>query len=92
MAETITNAVAIDCEYTNTDFVRRYKVSDVAANDLSSVETKINALNTSLAGGTAGGISGILISDDYDPAEGIGYLSRISKAIITSTQEIDVPF
>ena len=49
--------------YGESDFTRQYahEVADSLALDC---KTKIKAINTSLAGGTAGGLSSFFISDD----------------------------
>lgn len=84
---TVTNKVALDCEYTETDFTRRYTMSGVSSSQIANVESAVDAINASLAGGTAGGMSSTFISDDFDATQGIGYLKKISRAVITSTEE-----
>ena len=89
---TITNQVSLDIEYTGTDFTRRYSMKGVSAAQLASIESACEAINTSLAAGTAGGMSSVFISDDFDATQGIGYMKRIGKAQITSTEEIPIDF
>lgn len=84
---TITNKVALDCQYTGTDFTRRYTMSGVSSSQVANVESAVDAINASLSGGTAGGMSSTFISDDFDPSQRIGYLNKITRAVITSTEE-----
>lgn len=43
---------------------RKYKFDDVANAALSGIATKCKAINASLVGGTAGGLSTFFLSDD----------------------------
>lgn len=43
---------------------RKYKFDDVANAALSGIATKCKAINASLLGGTAGGLSTFFLSDD----------------------------
>lgn len=82
---TVTNKVSLDISYTDTDFNRRYTMSGVSNAQLANVESICNAINGSLAGGTAGGMSSTFISDDFDGTK--GYMKKIEKATIVSTEE-----
>lgn len=88
---TIKNTVSFELGYTNTDFTRKYTIDEVPAGALSSVETKILAINESLASGTDGGLGVFFRSNDYDAAQNIGTFNKIKSAQIVSTQE-DVIF
>lgn len=92
MAVTVTNKVSLDVSYTGTDFSRRYTMSGISNAQLVSVESACEAINASLLGGTAGGLSSTFISDDFDADEGIGYMKKIEKANIVSTQETPIEF
>lgn len=89
---TVTTKLSLDCTYTGTDFTRRYTMSGVSAAQLPSIESDVDAINASLAAGTAGGMSTTFISDDFNASQGIGYLAKISKALITSTEETPLEF
>lgn len=89
---TITNKLSLDVSYTGTDFTRRYTMSGLSAGQLPNIENTVDAINTSLSGGTAGGLSSTFISDDFDSTQGIGYMKKIEKAVITSTEEIPIEF
>lgn len=84
---TTTNKVSLDIGYTGTDFSRRYTMSGVSNAQLASVESACNAINASLTAGTAGGLSSTFISDDFNPTSGTGYMKKIEKATIVSTEE-----
>ena len=84
---TVTNKVSLDIGYTGTDFTRRYTMSGISTSQLPSVESACDAINASLAGGTAGGMSATFISDDFDSTQGIGYMNKITRAVIVSTEE-----
>ena len=89
---TVTNKVSLDIGYTGTDFSRRYTMSGIANAQLASVESACDAINASLEAGTAGGLSSTFISDDFDSTQGIGYMKKIEKATIVSTEETTLEF
>ena len=89
---TITNKVSLDFGYTNTDFKRRYTMGGVSTDQFPNVETAVNAINASLAAGTTGGPSSTFISDDFAPDQNIGYLQKIERAVIVSTEETPLEF
>lgn len=83
-----TNSLTLTTTYTNTDFTRNYKINGINETLQPHVEDLVTAFNASLAGGTAGGISGIMIADDFDSPSGTGYLKGISRAVIISQEEV----
>lgn len=89
---TITNKLSLDVSYTGTDFTRRYTMSGLSAGQLPNIEDAVDAINTSLAGGTAGGMSSTFVSDDFDSTQNIGYMKKIEKAVIVSTEETPLEF
>lgn len=86
----MSNRIDMTFTYDGTDFTRAVKISDVTAEvaaDSASVKTKIKAINTSLAGGTSGGMDTFFRADDYDdsdPNDVIGTFKGISAAKIVS--------
>lgn len=89
---TITNQVSLDIGYKGTDFTRRYSLKGVSAAQLPEIEGLVDGINASLASGSAGALSSTFISDDFDAAQGIGYMEKITKAVITSTEETPIEF
>lgn len=87
---TITNSLTLTTRYSNTDFSRNYKINGIAPEIMPNVESKVEALNASLAAGTAGGLSAVLIADDFNAATNTGYLEHIDKAVIVSQEEIPI--
>lgn len=87
---TITNSLTLTTRYTNTDFRRNYKINGIAPEIMPNVESKVEALNASLAAGTAGALSSVLIADDFNDATSTGYLEHIDKAVIVSQEEIPI--
>lgn len=84
----MSNHIDMTFTYDGTDFTRAVKISDVtnevAANS-STIKTKIKAINTSLAGGTSGGMDTFFRADDYDdtdPNAVIGTFKGIAAAKI----------
>ena len=75
----MSNSVTMTFGYDDTDFTRKVKLDNLTAGSLSSVKSKILAVNASLAGGTAGGLSTFFISDDGKN------FTRITAAQIDST-------
>ena len=67
----MSNSVSLTFGYKDTDFTRIYKLENVTNAALSSVKANIQAINASLTGGTAGGLSTFFVSDDGDAFTGI---------------------
>jgi len=84
------NSIKLKMAYTNTDFTRNMTIGDVAESVLAGVETKIQNINDSLEGGTAGGLETFFISDDYDAAATVGSFKQISQAVINSVTETTI--
>lgn len=59
-------SVTLTFGYENTDATRRYKFEDVSNAALSGIADKCKAINASLAGGTAGGLSTFFLSEEGD--------------------------
>ena len=85
------NTVKFKMAYKDTDFTRNMTISEVADSVLSAVEGKIEAINSSLAGGTAGGLETFFISDDYDADASIGSFAKITEARIESVVTTPIP-
>lgn len=88
---TTENTVKMKLSYKNTDFTRQMTIGDVADSVLADVDTKIEAINSSLEGGTAGGLETFFIADDYDAQQSIGSFKKISEAVISTVTETDIP-
>lgn len=74
------NSATLTFGYTNTDFTRKYKFEGLTADQCTALKNNVKAINASLAGGTAGGLSSFFISDDFDANTGTGYFSSITAA------------
>ena len=88
---TTENTVKMKLSYTNTDFTRQMTISDVADSVLADVDTKIESINSSLEGGTAGGLETFFIADNYDAQQSIGSFKKISEAVISQVTETNIP-
>ena len=74
------NSATLTFGYTNTDFTRRYKFDNITQEQCTNLKSNVKAINASLAGGTAGGLSAFFISDDFDASTGTGYFNSIVGA------------
>lgn len=90
MATTTTYTVQIDTQYTKTDEGRSYRMAGISQAAIADVGTKIDAINASLVAGTAGALSSTFISDDFDTSTGTGFLEKINRSVITTTEETDL--
>lgn len=88
MPDTYTTSLTLTTRYSGTDFSRNYKINGVNPDAMPNVETKIEALNASLAAGTAGSLSSVLVADDFNG--NVGFLEHIDKAVIVSQEEIPI--
>ena len=80
------NSVKLTFGYEGTDFTRTLTLHGVADSIAGTAKARIKALNASVVGGTDGGLSDFLRSDDYDSEEGIGTFTGITAAQITTTE------
>lgn len=79
------NSLNMKFAYHNTEQTRSYKFDGIADSLVAGIKDKIIAVNNSLAGGTAGGLSSFFVSDDGD------FLLKISEAEIRSTETTNIP-
>ena len=85
LSSTTSVAVKLITGYENSDASRQYTF-DCAASLVSGVKAKVKAINSSLAGGTDGGLSSFFVDDD-----GNG-LATISSAftVVETVDELDI--
>ncbi len=88
----MSNAVKLTFGYSNTDFTRDYKLSVDDSITSANIKNAILGLNSSLTGGTAGGLSAFFVADDFDPTNGVGYFTGITAAQreVTEVEYIDI--
>jgi len=56
--------------YTGTDFTRDYTLEGISAAALNNAQSKILAINESLAASTDGGLADFFLADDFDGTNG----------------------
>ena len=92
MSSTTTYEVIFDANYNNTDFIRTYALQNVdslsAATEI--VRSKVQAINSSIEGGSASAIVNLFVSDDYDSTENIGTLKGIDNVKIKAVTETPI--
>ena len=84
----VTNTLSLTFGYTNTEFKRTYTLSGLSAAALPNIESKITAINESLAAGTDDGLSTFFIADDFDAVNNTGKFNKIESARIESVEEV----
>lgn len=80
--------------YTNSDFTRQYNLTDIPTSALANVKTKIQAINSSLAGSTSDGLNTFFRADDYDDSDQSnikGELKEIVEAKIITKTTTEIP-
>lgn len=92
MSSTTTYEVIFDANYNNTDFIRTYALQNVdslsAATEI--VRGKVQAINSSIEGGSASEIVNLFVSDDYDSSQGVGTLKGIDNVKIKAVTETPI--
>lgn len=78
-------SLSIEMSYDNTNFTRKYDFLNLSADEYTGAKDRIKAINVSLAGGTAGGLSDFFVADDYVEGEQ-GRLSKISAAELKTVE------
>ena len=84
------NSITLTFGYTGTDFTRKYKITDVAAEDLATAKSKILAYNANIPAAD----KKIFISDDYDDTDSrniVGEFNGIVAAQIDRVDETVIP-
>lgn len=81
--------------FSNTDFTRNISFGGVSVAALSGIEDAVAAINTSLAGGTDGGLADFFPADDFDDSDSehiVGKLAGIIdvKSISVADEDIDL--
>jgi len=84
----IKNSVNLTFGYTNTNFTRTMTLDGLSAAALPSIESKILAINESLAAGTDDGLADFYRSDDFDASQNIGRFNKIKSARVESVEEV----
>lgn len=92
MSET-TNSVSFTAYYEGTTKTRDYELSDVdsISADTDTIRNKVEAINASLAGGTASLMANMFVSDDYNQSQNIGTLKRIDNVKLKTIIETAIP-
>ena len=92
MSET-TNSVSFTCYYEGTTNTRDYELSDVdsLSADANTIRNKVEAINDSIAGGTATLLANMFVSDDYNQSQNIGTLKRIDNVKLKTVTDTIIP-
>lgn len=88
----MSKSISFKLNYNYTDQTRTISIDDVdnTAAVPNTVRTKVNAINASLAGGTADELANIFVADDFDSSAGIGTLKKITDVEIKSIVETPI--
>lgn len=89
----MSNSISFKLNYKNSDETRTYEIPDVSDDYITpnDARNKVIAINASLEAGTANTLANLFVSNDYDSAEGIGTLSKITDLKIKTLVETDIP-
>ena len=93
------NTVKVKLAYENTDFTREYSFDNVADSFLDSVKSGVATINNMVAAAKSEstedvswyGMRGLFVSDDFDPANNIGYSKGIVEAKIIVQEVTKIP-
>lgn len=91
----MSNSIKMTFGFKNTDFTRTYTIGNVESSicaDTEAIKTAVQEINSSLEGGTSGGLDSFIRADDYNAAQSIGAFNHINSVTIyeSSTQNIVV--
>ena len=85
MATTTNASLVVTLGYTNTDFQRQYKFTDLEIGSLSTVQAKILAYNADIPAAD----KKVFISDDYDDTDPNNIIGEFS-GIVAAYSKVDV--
>lgn len=84
------NSVTLTLGYSNTDFTRKYKFTDVESSALPAVKAKVQAYNAAIPAAD----KKVFISDDFDDSDSenvIGEFAGIIAAQYDTVEETNIP-
>ena len=87
------NSISFTCQYEGTTQTRDYELSDVdsVSAAVETIRSKVEAINESIAGGTATLLANMFVSDDYNQSQNIGKLKRIDNVKLKTVNETYIP-
>ena len=87
------NSITFICSYEGTDKTREYELTDVdsVSAAVEVIRGKVEAINESIAGGTATLLANMFVSDDYNQSQNIGKLKRIDNVKLKTITETYIP-
>lgn len=85
MATTTNASLVVTLGYTNTDFQRQYKFTDLEIGSLSNAQEKILAYNADIPAAD----KKVFISDDYDDTDPSNIIGEFS-GIVAAYSKVDV--
>ena len=93
----MSNYITLKFAYENTDFTRTYQLSDVPTSALSSVKSKVQSINNTLASSSATTermqLKANFVADSYDATHsyGTGHMAAISEVTIVQEDVTKIP-
>lgn len=87
------SSISFTCQYNGTTKTRDYELSDVdsVSAAVETIRSKVEAINESIAGGTATLLANMFVSDDYNQSQNIGTLKRIDNVKLKTVTETIIP-
>lgn len=86
----MSNSISVVANYQGSEQTRTYTFSDVPQEVMvpATIQSKIQAINASLAGGTADSLASFFVADDFDGTN--GKLSKLTNAKLTRVIETEI--
>ena len=87
------SSISFTVQYNGTTQTRDYEISDVdsVSAAVETIRSKIEAINDSIAGGTATLLANMFVSDDYNQSQNIGTMKRIDNVKLKTITETIIP-
>lgn len=88
----MSNTLNFTANYKDSEMKRQYSIdiTDETYANPNAIKAKVIAINASLAGGTANELANLFVADDYNSAENIGTLQKITDVKIKSVIETPI--
>ena len=86
-------SISFTCQYNGTTETRDYEISDVdsVSAAVETIRSKVEAINESIAGGTATLLANMFVSNNYNQSQNIGTLKRIDNVKLKTITETYIP-
>lgn len=89
----MSSSVIFTCNYKNSTYKRTYELTDIDPESatIETIRDKVDAINESIASGTATDIENLFVAQDYNASQNKGTLEKIDGVKLKTIIETYIP-